>query len=330
MARIADLQREAEVLERVMRQALERRGWSVEEQPVLGSLRPDFLLSREPGEHFVVQIKATRRPVHFGTVAQVDSYARMAEQARGLAQVHGVLLSTGPVSSAARDAAARVGVTVLTSTDLQVESGDAEAVATEWARQINELTAAKGITTAESPSARGEAAERRIGIREHWPELAGFVLRPFERMGPAVARDVPDAPALVDRTSIGPLTVDRQNVSRREIVVRVTTPLEWAPGFLGLEVGDEPDSLTYLAAIFAYDMHGIAILRLRTAARRVAMRVATRPLEATALRAEHIPGIERSLSGLPPEAAMLWRSAAAEADVAEAVRRAIREVLGAG
>jgi hypothetical protein len=126
------------------------------------------------------------------------------------------------------------------------------------------------------------------------------------------------------------VTVERASLSKTEMVVRLRTPREWVESFLALEIGEQPDLLPYLVAVFAHGEGGAGVLRLRIRAKIVAMHVATRPLAGSELGPHHTQAIDRSVWGLPPEAAALWRHAAESSDVNDAVRKAIIAVLGPG
>ena len=107
-------------LEQAVSEAFSSAGWSVEEQPVLGGAKPDFLMAGPEGEHLVVEVKATTEaPLHFGMVAQAAEYAALAKSINQLSSVRSAVLTTAPVSAAARDAADRLGVSVLGPDDDQ-------------------------------------------------------------------------------------------------------------------------------------------------------------------------------------------------------------------
>jgi hypothetical protein len=125
-------------LEQAVSAALSAAGWSVEAQPVIGTVRPDLLVSTPRGEHVVVEVKAGKAPVHFGVVAQLAAYSKMAESMRQLGGVRSALLTMAPVSAAARDAAAGLGVMVVgaeAGPDVQQDKTPS-AVAAEWVRAL--------------------------------------------------------------------------------------------------------------------------------------------------------------------------------------------------
>ncbi len=104
---------EGMLLEDAVRKALVEKGWEVEDQPVLGTVRPDFLARTPGGETLVIELRSDQAPVHFATVAQVAAYARLAEDARDLHPVTGVLMAAAPSTAAARDAASKLGVLIV-------------------------------------------------------------------------------------------------------------------------------------------------------------------------------------------------------------------------
>jgi hypothetical protein len=139
MARLAGPHAQATVLEGAVRSALEAEGWTVDDHPVIGSYQPDFMASGESRPDLIVEIKATSRPIHFASVAQVASYVRAALEAQPDREVRGVLLSIAPLTAAARDAAEKVGVTVLTGSDAPSTIDDPQVLAAAWARQLRDL-----------------------------------------------------------------------------------------------------------------------------------------------------------------------------------------------
>jgi hypothetical protein len=68
-----------DILAAVLRDA----GWQVEVEPVLGSTRPDLLLSDDYGNTIVVELKRAPHGVHFGSVAQTAAFRDAAESALG-------------------------------------------------------------------------------------------------------------------------------------------------------------------------------------------------------------------------------------------------------
>lgn len=142
MARLSesDTAAAAAALERALADAFRSEGWHVEEQPVLGTARPDLLISRPSGEQIVVEVKATRSPIHFGDIAQLTAYARLAETTRQLSDVRTALFTTGTLSAAARDAAEQLGVFAYDDDRLNTSDplpADIEAVAKRWAAALN-------------------------------------------------------------------------------------------------------------------------------------------------------------------------------------------------
>ncbi|HET7121283.1 MAG TPA: hypothetical protein VFI17_08555 [Solirubrobacterales bacterium] len=121
-------------LERAVAEAFDMPGWSVERQPVLGGAQPDLLVSAPGGKHFVVEIKVTTTPIHFGIIAQIAAYSAFARSTRDLREVQSVLLTTAPLTAAAKNAAHQVGVLVLDA-DLE-EDTDPASLAHHWARTL--------------------------------------------------------------------------------------------------------------------------------------------------------------------------------------------------
>ena len=124
-------------LQRTVAAALQECGWLVEEQPNLGALRPDLLISRPPGRNLVVEITTGRGPIDVDTIARLETYADAAASTRQLPKVGIVLLATAPLSAAAAKAAGQLGVIVLERPPGGGEP-DSVAIARHWARDITD------------------------------------------------------------------------------------------------------------------------------------------------------------------------------------------------
>jgi len=68
---------------------LERRGWKVATDSLVGTVRPDLIATDPGGELYVFEVKGTA--AHLGAVAQVEAYRDSLFQERG-APAHGVLV----------------------------------------------------------------------------------------------------------------------------------------------------------------------------------------------------------------------------------------------
>jgi hypothetical protein len=100
---------------------LKERGWTVEAEPVLGSVRPDILIS-EDDRVYVVEVVAGDDGVHFGSVAQAAAFGEAARNATHR-DVEAVLVVTGPMSEEIGRVGNDFGVEVLSS-----ESADPTAI----------------------------------------------------------------------------------------------------------------------------------------------------------------------------------------------------------
>ncbi|HEX4806274.1 MAG TPA: hypothetical protein VFU94_10250 [Conexibacter sp.] len=125
-------------LEKAVADALADAGWSVEKQPVLGTVRPDLLVESPQGDQIIVEVKAGKAPVHFGVIAQLAAYPKLAESVRHLRGVRSALMTTAPLSRAAEDASEQLGVLVFEGAARAApeESPDLDAIAQRWAHAL--------------------------------------------------------------------------------------------------------------------------------------------------------------------------------------------------
>lgn len=95
---------------------LRARGWSVDVEPVLGPSRPDLVARRPDGYAAVLEFKiaAAIRPVHFASLAQVASYARLAEAYLQVQEAFPVLIVSAAAPAAIEEAAVALGVQLIT------------------------------------------------------------------------------------------------------------------------------------------------------------------------------------------------------------------------
>lgn len=145
-------------LERVLGSAFLSAGWTVEEQPVLGGARPDFIVTGPDSQPLVVEVKTGDAPVHFGAVAQAAELAALAKSVRGLASARAVVLATSPISVAANDAADHLGVLILGPD----EAPDLEQLADHWVSALGPSMASEDRTV-ERPAISPAASHANLG-----------------------------------------------------------------------------------------------------------------------------------------------------------------------
>jgi hypothetical protein len=147
-------------LERVLSSAFSAAGWTVEEQPVLGGARPDFIVTSPDNQPLVIEVKTGDAPVHFGAVAQAAELAMLAKSVGGHPSARAVVLATSPISVAADDAADRLGVLMLGPD----EASDLEQLANRWVSALDPSMASKD-RTAEDPSISPAASRGNLDNR---------------------------------------------------------------------------------------------------------------------------------------------------------------------
>jgi hypothetical protein len=123
-------------LEQALAEGLARSGWNVEVEPVIGTVRPDVLAVGPSGDALVAEIKTSREPLHFATIAQVAGFGSLARKLRGLDRVRTIVLALGPVGASARRAAEEAGVEVVapevTEAHGEADERDPREVAAAW------------------------------------------------------------------------------------------------------------------------------------------------------------------------------------------------------
>jgi RecB family endonuclease NucS len=103
----------AATFERVLTETLESMGaseWTVQEQPIIGSFRPDILVRDASGRATVVEVKFGGGSSHFGWVAQLASLKRAVESSEGVSVARGILVTDRDVSEGLKQTAGELGV----------------------------------------------------------------------------------------------------------------------------------------------------------------------------------------------------------------------------
>lgn len=121
----------AYAIEHAVADAMAASGWTVEKQPLLGAIQPDFLVSDSESHHLVVEIKVAETPINFAAIAQLAESVAVAESSRDLQGARGVLLTTAPISSAAQDAAKHLDV-MISSYRAQPKDADLNSLVSHW------------------------------------------------------------------------------------------------------------------------------------------------------------------------------------------------------
>ncbi len=103
--------------ERQVAAHLERKGWRVQMEPMIGMMRPDIVAQSPEGDTYVFEIKVgpTGGSATFSDLAQANAYAHGIGQVSDLANVRPVLATTLDVSDSMRDAADALGVGVVSA-----------------------------------------------------------------------------------------------------------------------------------------------------------------------------------------------------------------------
>jgi RecB family endonuclease NucS len=88
--------------------------WQVEQEPVVGTMRPDIIARDPDGKTYVFEVKAGKQNAFLGAVAQVEGYRdRLAE---GGKTAQGVLVLAGDAPSELDDVARSAGVALVRAT----------------------------------------------------------------------------------------------------------------------------------------------------------------------------------------------------------------------
>jgi predicted RecB family endonuclease len=85
--------------------------WGIQKRDP-ASLRPDIVVTRPDGKTFVVEIKMGEGPVHFASIAQVESYAHELGALQGR-EVIPILVTNQELAPALSAVAEKVGVEVV-------------------------------------------------------------------------------------------------------------------------------------------------------------------------------------------------------------------------
>jgi RecB family endonuclease NucS len=96
------------------RRFLEDSYWTLREEPIVGTARPDLVFSDPSGHVVVAEVKLGRGASHFGWLAQLASLKHALEQTDEVAAVRGVLLTDENVSASLMEAADELGVELVT------------------------------------------------------------------------------------------------------------------------------------------------------------------------------------------------------------------------
>lgn len=92
-------------------------GWSVQEEPLVGHMRPDLIAESPGGQKvFVIEFKVGTSPsVHFGALAQLSQY-REAVEADKQGDVTPVLVTNAAIHEQVQHAADDLGIQVFSAT----------------------------------------------------------------------------------------------------------------------------------------------------------------------------------------------------------------------
>lgn len=97
MARIESSSAGEDNIERAVasktKELFEKAEWVVEEEPLVGTTRPDLVLRSPEGATYVVELKVGRGSAHFGSLAQVATFKEEYEDARAVKGVKGMLVT---------------------------------------------------------------------------------------------------------------------------------------------------------------------------------------------------------------------------------------------
>lgn len=91
--------------------ALRSQRWQVEEEPLIGTVRPDLVATDPNGTSYVFEVKAEAAEAHLGAVAQVEAYRDSLRQQLGR-EARGVLVLVADAPKELDDVARAAGVTV--------------------------------------------------------------------------------------------------------------------------------------------------------------------------------------------------------------------------
>jgi hypothetical protein len=94
-------------LVRVLAEQLQARGWRVDEEPLISTVRPDLVARKEGKAPRVFEVKAS--PAHLGAVAQVEAYRNMLHS-QSSEQPEAVLVVADDAPRELDEAARRAGV----------------------------------------------------------------------------------------------------------------------------------------------------------------------------------------------------------------------------
>lgn len=114
--------------------ALGRDDWSVQEQPALGTVRPDLLVRDAGGHEYLIEVKSGPNANHFGTIARVAAFRDAAQSSLGQPVKAFLVLDQPPTAELAQ---------VGDDFDVEVvgsESDDAAAVAQEVADRLRAVS----------------------------------------------------------------------------------------------------------------------------------------------------------------------------------------------
>jgi RecB family endonuclease NucS len=95
-----------------LRAHLAESRWEVQDDPVFGSVRPDLVIRDPAGHVTVAEVKFGEGAAHFGSIAQVASYATLVAEILG-DEVRGVLVTDQVLPPGVADAAKKLGVDVV-------------------------------------------------------------------------------------------------------------------------------------------------------------------------------------------------------------------------
>jgi hypothetical protein len=95
------------------RELLEDARWVVEEEPSVGTRRPDLVLRSPEGATYVVEMKVGQGSSHFGSVAQVATFKEAYREVTGVEDVRGLLVTNMTTEKNVAAVAESLGVEVV-------------------------------------------------------------------------------------------------------------------------------------------------------------------------------------------------------------------------
>jgi hypothetical protein len=110
-----------------------REQWFVREQPLIGFSQPDMLLQSPHQRNFLIEVKLTSGPLHFGTLAQLAQFRDIYKEANPGGNVYGVLVTNASVATTIVNAARELEL------DVVAASGPPSVVADALLERLRQL-----------------------------------------------------------------------------------------------------------------------------------------------------------------------------------------------